>query len=1229
MNRKIGMIVQKENPPTSLHNLASDVENKFVKSCNPETVNRMLRMLIPSERLLFIRACIGDIVVEFLEEHPYSLTIKEYPLPGCSLKYEHAILVSDHLPVASGLFRWFRSAVSHCNSQNGRVLINEIIEVFRDYKDELSIPLREYVLSEGIIEICYRVQIDDSELMRQVIDLLFESWSSFGSLHFSAILKPSHYRASGGRTPADAKQPDFLTFYLEHARRMKLEYNGVRFIDVSVYSSIRKAPVFIAADIWCWKPLLRYLQFGAKFENVVVDPSTTRQGVQSALTDTLRNLIRHLWVRLVQPADSLSLTDSEVIQEYCSNLNREVRDLCHTLKIILRTIKRLRYDSLEFIIRDHSDQWVVDVNSHRVIDHPAVHIPFSGPGVRTMDSIIKLNKAKTSLKGRITRIENFLDKVSKDTNLTDLEVKLKKIDQLQQNVDNLRRNSFELDNVTTAELTAFEHDLEECDIRLENLEVRIKTSINSISKPPSVTAIPRNENESLNVSTKIPPLILPTFSGKYEQFSNFKSQFDDLITSNEQLTQSQKLYYLNSCLSNEVKEFASSFDTFASLYAALESRYDNKRFIIDIHVQSILDFKKIEYENPREIRDMIDCIQKNLRALKVLKYEQNDLFDIFLINVMLNKLDKESRKNFELSQKSKDVPTFEQFITFLEQREAVLLSVIRNCTAEAKPFMKKSHFSTKTKTLLVKQNNENKSCPICCEKTPHLVYRCVKFLELTPQKRFDLVRLHKLCELCLRKNHKKIECNSSYVCNCSQRHSKAICFRQESEKRRPAASDNINKPTPSCDVSEIKIPKFLELSDPQFFESKEIHALLNADIFFKIMKDNVYKVNEELLFRETEFGWVASGRLDEIKTIDVGSCFLISERSIEDTLKQFFDLESLGIKDDPCFREKDQALQIFNDTVQFNNGRYIVELPFRKHFKELSDNFLIAKQRFQNLWRRLQRDTDLHLQYQETIQDYLNQGIIEKVDTSECNKDKPIYFLPHQVVKKEDNWITGQDTQEEALLISRNAKNIMKEAGMVMRKWISNDSALMNQWKAEGFDTYPMDTSVCLGTIFLSNHHPIKRGCWEDRPPPMDREWRHSSWRRHRECSAYEIYVLQSINKYKKEFEREKTSYDAKRCMRFAMKAIFRNYGDCGKDDLWGTFLRTGPMVKSSVPEVNETMDTLDGEAPGLVVECGNVYAYRDFLRFFCSGDSPIHFHETVHICHCFLGDDHMHLTRS
>ncbi|GFX19663.1 integrase catalytic domain-containing protein [Trichonephila clavipes] len=59
-----------------------------------------------------------------------------------------------------------------------------------------------------------------------------------------------------------------------------------------------------------------------------------------------------------------------------------------------------------------------------------------------------------------------------------------------------------------------------------------------------------------------------------------------------------------------------------------------------------------------------------------------------------------------------------------------------------------------------------------------------------------------------------------------------------------------------------------------------------------------------------------------------------------------------------------------------------------------------------------------------------------------------------------DDLITGQDTREEALFMSRHAKNIMTEAGMEMRKWISNDTVLMAQWAAEGFDTHPMDASI-------------------------------------------------------------------------------------------------------------------------------------------------------------------------
>ncbi|GFR23813.1 hypothetical protein TNCT_426321, partial [Trichonephila clavata] len=87
-----------------------------------------------------------------------------------------------------------------------------------------------------------------------------------------------------------------------------------------------------------------------------------------------------------------------------------------------------------------------------------------------MDSIFKLNKAKTSLKGSITRIESFIDNLSQDVDKTQLDVKLKKIDQLQKKIEQLKENSFEIETATPSEAKEFEDDLDNCEIRLEDSE---------------------------------------------------------------------------------------------------------------------------------------------------------------------------------------------------------------------------------------------------------------------------------------------------------------------------------------------------------------------------------------------------------------------------------------------------------------------------------------------------------------------------------------------------------------------------------------------------------------------------------------------------------------------------------------------------------------------------------------------------------------------------------------
>ncbi|GFV07535.1 uncharacterized protein TNCV_4071241 [Trichonephila clavipes] len=320
----------------------------------------------------------------------------------------------------------------------------------------------------------------------------------------------------------------------------------------------------------------------------------------------------------------------------------------------------------------------------------------------------KENRLKSTLEGKISRIETFIESANEETDSVEIKVKLRTVIALQKNVEELRNNYYAIPNVKDAELTAVDEDLHLLEVRLESLEVRIETILNSSKKSSSGAVMKTNDN--FEIKTKIPPLVLPEFSGKYEEFSSFKVQFDDLITNNVLLSESLKLYYLRSCLTHEV----------------------------------------------------------------------------------------------------------------------------------------------------------------------------------------------------------------NYLC------------------------------------------------------------------------------------------------------------------------------KGLGIRENPVLHERDQALEIFKETVEFEKGRYIVQLPFRKSYNELSDNYPLAKQRFQNLWRRFGHDSELYQQYREIIRDYTEQELL----------DRNFYV---------DDLISGGNEFEEALQTSRRAKNIMEAAGMDLRKWISNDANLMEQWKKENFNVHPVHETVSLG----------------------------------------------------------------------------------------------------------------------------------------------------------------------
>ncbi|GFW78474.1 hypothetical protein TNCV_1380201 [Trichonephila clavipes] len=66
-----------------------------------------------------------------------------------------------------------------------------------------------------------------------------------------------------------------------------------------------------------------------------------------------------------------------------------------------------------------------------------------------------------------------MDNVSEHVDITELEVKLKKIDQLQRKIEELKELLFGLETANPTEEAEFEEDLYKCETRLDDLEEKL------------------------------------------------------------------------------------------------------------------------------------------------------------------------------------------------------------------------------------------------------------------------------------------------------------------------------------------------------------------------------------------------------------------------------------------------------------------------------------------------------------------------------------------------------------------------------------------------------------------------------------------------------------------------------------------------------------------------------------------------------------------------------------
>ena len=199
----------------------------------------------------------------------------------------------------------------------------------------------------------------------------------------------------------------------------------------------------------------------------------------------------------------------------------------------------------------------------------------------------------------------------------------------------------------------------------------------------------------------------------------------------------------------------------------------------------------------------------------------------------------------------------------------------------------------------------------------------------------------------------------------------------------------------------------LELADSaDVSDALEVDVLIGSDSYWNFVTGRVIRGKSGPMAIHTRVGWILSGpthlsettanlALATTHVLKIEACS--AEANLDDHLKQFWELESLGVA-----REETSVYEKFVQQIKYNGQRYEVNLPWKDHHPPLPDHYDLCHKRLTNLLRRLRQTPQLLYDYNAIIQDQVSEGIVEIAAQPSPAANGRIHHLPHHGVVRRD-----------------------------------------------------------------------------------------------------------------------------------------------------------------------------------------------------------------------------------
>lgn len=392
----------------------------------------------------------------------------------------------------------------------------------------------------------------------------------------------------------------------------------------------------------------------------------------------------------------------------------------------------------------------------------------------------KLNKLKVQ-RGviilQLDRAKEFLDQRSETATLAELKTRLEFIEKQMALFSTIQTSIEQLDDAETKANTrsTFEETYFTVQPALVTLIESRKQKI---------------EGAAFQTSVRLPRISLPTFNGDITEWLSYCTTFKTLVHNDKNLNNIQRFQYLRSTLTGSaIKQIQSLELTDENYKIALQilcDRYDNKRYICQAHIQSLMDIKPLDHNKPAKVRELIDKTNVHLRALESLNRPTKQWDDLLVHSIVL-KMDSTLRLAWEKVTAQDRLPTLKELLTFLHTQ--CQISEATSKAGRSDPAPSNAGTSKKPFNSLVSLSRD--ICTLC--KGTHGLYKCPQFLNKSIEQRIVEVNNFKLCKNCLHQGHESSACRSSGRCRvCKGKHHSLIHFgRTPNSERQGSAMGSV------------------------------------------------------------------------------------------------------------------------------------------------------------------------------------------------------------------------------------------------------------------------------------------------------------------------------------------------------------------------------------------------------------------------------------------------------